>query len=244
VTEYADDAVVLDAVPYRDWHQIVSAITAAHGVVRGVLRGARGGKAPAAAATQLLSRVSLAVWRGPHAEMATFRRIDLVRPSFELAANLERSAAAAVAAELILTFSPPDEPAPRHFRLIDAVAVALLADRPPAGLVAYSELWVLRLGGVLPPLDTCAGCGAPLAGRFRLRRDDTHPVCDTCAQPEEPLLDAVSVSFLRRCLTIPPDEVTSSPPLPAVRWLDRLVREEAHRRLRALEFFRKHGRGA
>ena len=244
MTEYADDAVVLDAVPYRDRHQIVSVITAGHGVVRGVLRGARGGKAPAASATQLLSRVRLGVWQAPHAEMATFRRIDLVRPSFELAASLDRSAAAAVGAELILTFSPPDEPAPRHFRLIDAVAVALLAGRPPAALVAYCELWVLRLGGVLPPLDACTACGAPLPGPFHQRREDGQPLCDACAPSDAQPLNAASVSFLRSCLATPPDGLAAAPPPAAVRWLDRLVRDEAHRRLRALEFFRTHGADA
>ncbi len=223
MTEYADDAVVLDAVPYRDRHQIVSVITAGHGVVRGVLRGARGGKAPAASATQLLSRVRLGVWQAPHAEMATFRRIDLVRPSFELAASLDRSAAAAVGAELILTFSPPDEPAPRHFRLIDAVAVALLAGRPPAALVAYCE---------------------PLPGPFHQRREDGQPLCDACAPSDAQPLNAASVSFLRSCLATPPDGLAAAPPPAAVRWLDRLVRDEAHRRLRALEFFMTHGADA
>ena len=46
----ADDALVLDHHPYRDRHLILAVLTRGSGVQRGVLRRARGGKTPPAAA--------------------------------------------------------------------------------------------------------------------------------------------------------------------------------------------------
>ncbi|MCG6964789.1 MAG: DNA repair protein RecO [Acidobacteria bacterium] len=240
MAEFTDDAIVLDTIPYRDRHQIVSVIAREHGVVRGVLRRARGGKAPLAAATQLLSLVRVEVWQGAQAELATFRRVEALRPSFALGSDLARSAAATVVVELILTFCPPGDPLPRQFRLADAAARALLDGRPPAAVVAYVELWVLGLGGVLPPLDACSVCGAPLKGGFRSAAADGQPLCPSCAASGLPLVDAASMEFLAACLEHPPDRLTSPPPQAAARWLDRLVRAEAHRHLKALDFFHRY----
>jgi DNA repair protein RecO (recombination protein O) len=241
MTEYSDDAIVLDAIPYRDRHQIVSVISREHGVVRGVLRRARGGKAPLAAATQLLSLVRVAVWQGAQAELATFRQVEALRPSYALGSDLARSAAAAVVAELMLTFCPPGDPLPRQFRLADAAARALLDGRPPTAVVAYTQLWVLGLGGVLPPLDSCAACGAPLEDGFRIAAADAQPLCSGCAPIGGLRIDLASMTFLSTCLEHPPDRLASPPPPAAAQWLDHLIRAEAHRQMKALDFFRRYG---
>jgi hypothetical protein len=85
--------------------------------------------------------------------MATIRQVELVTSSFPLASELERSAAAAVAAELLQTFCPQGEPAPRRFRLGVAALNGLLEGADPLSVVAYLQFWCLLLGGVLPPLD-------------------------------------------------------------------------------------------
>ncbi len=238
--ETNDTAIVLDALPYQDRHQIVTVLTRQHGLIRGVLRGARGGKHPLAAATQILSKVRLTIWRSPNAELATYRSIDLERPSFALAEALDRWAAATAVAELFATFCPPQEPAPRHFRLADAVTTALLDGLDPASLLAYTELWMLALGGLLPELDTCSSCGRPLVSGVYLAPADAHPLCGACTPPHSSPIDPAAVAFLRDSLTTSPAAMaTSRVPPAAARWLDRLVRAEAGRPLKALDFFRK-----
>ncbi len=147
-----DDALVLDSLPYRDRDLILSLLTPSVGVVRGVLRGARGGKSPTAGATQILSLVHLIAFHARHAEMATIRQVDLKTSSYPVSSGLERSAAAAVVSELLITFCPLGEPAPRRFRLGVAALDALLTDVPPSIVVAYVQFWSLALGGVLPPI--------------------------------------------------------------------------------------------
>jgi DNA repair protein RecO (recombination protein O) len=238
-----DDALVLDCQPFRDRHLLLSALTRGHGVLRGVLRGGRGGRTPQAAATQVLSLVRLSAFLAPRAELVTFRQVALLRSSFPLAVSVERATAAAVVAELLTTFCPPSEPAELFFRLGAALLDGLLEGVDPQTAVAYAQLWSLALGGVLPPLDRCAACGGPIQGEPRLRAQDGHPLCERCAPVAADRLDAPALERLVEIRTKPVREVAPGAPAPLARWLDRVTALEAERPLRALEFFRRYGRG-
>jgi DNA repair protein RecO (recombination protein O) len=209
---YEDHAVILDHHPFKDRHLIVSALTRSHGVIRGVLRSARGGKVPLAGSVQVLSRVTVEFFRKPSAELATIRRVDLLASSFPLASDLRRSAAAAVVAELLLTFCPLDEPAPRRFRLGVAALDALLAGVEAGRVIAYVQFWILTLGGFMPPPEELDG----------------DPTTEELA-------------FFIACRRIPLEDLALELPLGAARRLDSMVREQAERSLRALDFFRAHG---
>jgi recombinational DNA repair protein (RecF pathway) len=153
MTRIEDDALVLDHRPFRDRDLLISVLTADTGLVRGVLRRARGGKRPQAAAAQILSLVRISGLTRRGAELATFSRIELKTSSFPLAGNLERAAAAAVVCELLLTFCPDGEPAPRRFRLGVSLLEGLLGGADPDGVVAYTQFWILQLAGVLPEIQ-------------------------------------------------------------------------------------------
>jgi DNA repair protein RecO len=206
-----DEALVLDHHPFGDRHLVLTVLTRRAGVQRGVLRRARGGKAPAAAAAQIMSLVHLGLFQKPEAELATFRHLDLVTSSYPLTRELDRSAAAAVVSELLITYCPPAEPSERAFRLGVSCLEALLEGTPADTVVAYSEFWILALGGILPPTTTIADTldkdGAGLLAAFRNK-----------AVKDVPTTATQTVS----------------------RWLDGLVREGAERPLRALTFYRQN----
>jgi len=204
-----DEALVLDHHPYRDRHLILSVLTRSTGVHRGVLRRARGGKAPLASATQILSRVHVSLFQRPQAELADIRRIELVTSSFPMAGDLRTSAAGAVVAELLATFCPPGEPAERSFRLGVSALEALLARRPADVVVAYVQFWTLALGGILADAETIVAALGP-----------------------------VDSAFLLECRRRGVAEVSGPVPAAVARWLDQRVREEAERPLRALSFYR------
>lgn len=206
-----DEALVLDHHPFRDRHLILAVLTRRSGTQRGVLRNARGGKAPAAAAAQILSLVQVSLYQRPHADLATFRHLDLLRSSYPLAADLRRSAASAVVAELLLTYCPPAEPEERFFRLGAAALEGLLSNADPDLVVAYTEFWVLALGGVLPAPDEIASA-----------------------------LPQTGIDFLGVCRNTPIGDIPGPAPARVAGWLDRRVRDEAERPLRALDFFRRH----
>lgn len=204
-----DEALVLDTHPYGDRHLVLAVLTPGTGVHRCVLRRARGGKAPAAAAAQVLSRVHVSLVYRPHAELADCRQLELITSSYPLASDLAPMAAAAVVAELLATFCPAGEPAERSYRLGVTALEALLAGRPPRLVLAYVQYWSLALGGVLPDV---ASFSAAIG-------DD-------------------GLRFLATCRRLPVAEIDEAPPPAAARWLDHRVREEAERPLRALGFFR------
>jgi DNA repair protein RecO len=205
-----DDALVLDARPYRDRHQVISFLTRHHGIVPAVLRNARSGRAPKAAATQILSHVSLTAHRGANAEMATCHEVYLVTSSYSLASDLGRSTAAAVVAELLTTFVPPGETDDRPFRLGLACLEALLGGASAAMVVAYAETWCLRLAGLQSDMD-----------------EDDH----------EPPPNGTRL-FLDACRRGRPEALEAPPSAATAKWLDRRVRSEAERGLPALSFFR------
>jgi hypothetical protein len=109
-----DEALVLDHHPFGDRHLVLTVLTHRSGVQRGVLRRARGGKAPTAAAAQIMSLVHVGMFQKPEAELATYRHLDLVTSSFPLTRELGRSAAAAVVAELLIGGGGSRRRAPDH----------------------------------------------------------------------------------------------------------------------------------
>jgi DNA repair protein RecO len=205
-----DEALVLDHHTFGDRHLILTVLTRHTGVQRGVLRRARGGKAPAAAAAQIMSLVHVGLFQRPEAELATYRHLDLVKSSFPLTRDLSRSAAAAVIAELLLTFCPPGEPSNHAYRLGTSCLDALLAETHADTVVAYAEFWILTLGGVFPSLPEVV----------RAVEED----------------GATQLAGFRRDRVI---DLSDRVPPKVSNWLDRLVRDEAERPLRALPFYRQ-----
>jgi DNA repair protein RecO len=204
-----DEALVLDHHPFGDRHLILTVLTHRSGVQRGVLRRARSGKAPAAAAAQILSLVHVSLFQRPQAELATYRHLDLVTSSYPLTRELGRTAAAAVVSELLTTFCPPAEPSEKAFRLGLTCLEGLLSGIPVDTVVAYAQFWMLALGGVLP---------------------SGSDIVESLGESNASTLAAYRQKKL---------EVSGRPPAPVCKWLDGLVREEADRPLRALRFYRQ-----
>ena len=238
-----DVALVLDARPFRERHLLLAVLAPAHGVVRGILRNARGRRtARRAAAAQLLSRVRARWHQRPAADLATFEELEIERSSFPLAREVERAAAAAVVAEALLAFCPEGEAAPRHFGLGTGLLEALLGEAPPRAAIAYALYWVLRLGGVLPEPWRCTACGAAVDAEARIAPGDAHPRCAACAPPGSRRLGPAAIRWLAAARRTPPAELAGDPPREALEWLERLVRIEAHRPLPALDVWHRLSR--
>ena len=237
---FSDEGLVLETHPYRDRDLVVVLLARGHGALRAVFRGARAGKAPKSAETQVLTHVRFSAYLGPHAEMATLREVEAVQSSFPLAASLERAAAAAVVAELLASFFPTAEPAHTPFRLGRSILAFLLDDGEARRAVVYAQFWALMLCGVLPPLDRCTGCGSSLHGATHIAVTGGQPRCDHCSVPGAETLDELALRFLGLCRVTPIEQLAVEPPAAAANWLDVLTRQEAGRSLPALDFFKKH----
>jgi len=239
MTDFTDEALVLDTLNYRDRDLLLSVLTPSRGVIRGVFRRARGGRAPRAAATQLLSQVRCSIHQSASADLASFREVDPVISSFALTTDFDAITAAAAIAELLLTFCQPGEPAPRRFRLGVAVLKALLDGVSPDGALAYTQLWSLKLGGFLPPLEICSTCGARLTNSAVASQLGEGLHCPGCA-PSGRHLGERDLANLRSWIQGPPSAIPGSPPSALRQWLDQTTQDAAERRLKALDFHRRH----
>ena len=147
----------LDPISEKDL--AVSMLLRGSGVVRGVVRGARG-NARKASALQLLTEVSVTVYRKEGAERARFDSLEIVQSAFHLAARADTAMLLPYLAEHLLTFVLDSDPGEEIYRLTRHVLGAL-SEGSGADLSArYFEVWLLRFAGLLPDPD-----GIPPAAR-------------------------------------------------------------------------------
>lgn len=172
----------LDPISEKDL--AVSILTRGRGVVRGVVRGARGNTRNASA-LQLLTEVSMTIFRREGAELARFDSLEIVRTAFHLAGRPETAMLLPYLAEHLLTFVPDSDPGEEIYRLTRHVLDAL-SEGADADLAArYFEVWLLRFGGLLPDPE-----GIPQAARDLVAAVQRSPLPRVAEFPQEALREA------------------------------------------------------
>jgi DNA repair protein RecO (recombination protein O) len=245
VPSRTDEAIVLARTPYRERDLVVTLLTRQGGQVRVLARHARGARTSRAAALEPLATVRVSYFERRSSELATLDEATLVRSAFPLAAAPAAWAAGQVVAELALVFFPPAERLEAPYRLIERCVVALLGGAPPLAVVAYAELWLLKLSGVLPELNRCGVCGAELpAGR---REFDVAEGVLACAdhRPRGAVerLSGEGAAWLAAALRCPVEQV-GAPPADAASWLVGLVQRFTGREIVSWRYLKKVARGS
>ena len=183
--------------PARERDKMVVFLTPEHGKVKGWAYGARGIKSRFGASLEPLAKVRVGYAEREGDEVVRIESVELIRSLFPAQQNLISSVGATYIAELVDTFAPANDPAELIYRLLDRTTEALVDDRQSClsgargqtGLsvlhvVAYAEVWILRLGGIFPSTRTCAECGGELARPLRFDERIPGFVCDSCATRE------------------------------------------------------------
>lgn len=156
-------------------------LTPDHGKRKGWAYGARAIKSRFGAALEPLAKVRIGYSEREAEEIVRIESVDLVRSLFPAQQNLVRSVAATYIAELVDTFAPANDPAELLYRLLDRTTEALLDGASPMSIVAYAEIWTLRVGGIFPSARTCIECGSPLVRPLRFDATRQGFVCGDCA---------------------------------------------------------------
>jgi len=147
------EAIILNTFPARERDKLVVFLTPDHGKKKGWAYGARSLKSRFGAALEPLAKVKIGFIERESEEVVRIESVDLIRSLFPAQQNLVSSVAASYIAETVDTFAQPDDPADLIYRLLDRTTAALLEGADPVAVVAYAEIWTLRLAGILPPLD-------------------------------------------------------------------------------------------
>lgn len=175
------EAIILHTFPVRERDKLVVFLTPDHGKRKGWAYGARAIRSRFGASLEPLAKVRIGYAEREPEEVVRIESVDLVRSLFPAQQSLAGSVAATYIAELVDTFAPENDPAELLYRLLDRCCEALLAKHAPLAVVAYAEVWTLRLAGILPSARACMQCGEPVDRPLRFDDHLQGFVCGTCA---------------------------------------------------------------
>lgn len=178
------EAIILHTFAARERDKMVVFLTPDHGKRKGWAYGARSMKSRFGAALEPLAKVRIGYIERESDEVVRIESIDLIRSLFPAQQELLRSVSATYLAEMIDVFAPADDPAELLYRLLDRATEALLHAAPPIHVVAYAEIWILRLGGIFPSTRECMDCHAMLERPLRFDPRLEGFVCAACAGRE------------------------------------------------------------
>lgn len=165
--------------------------------MRGWAYGARSMRSRYGAALEPLSRINVGYVEKEGDDTVRIETVELIRSLFTAQQKLDTSVTASWLAELTDTFVQQDEPAERMFRLLDSSCEALLGGAPPVIVALYFEVWVLRLAGIFPSLETCIDCERELSASLRFDAARAGFVCGECGGRGEVVANDVRETLLR-----------------------------------------------
>ncbi len=244
----ASDALILKTSKLGETSKVVILLTRERGKVRAVAKGARGAKSRYQSALEPLSEVRVWLYGRQGTELFRLGQCDLVRSAFPArGGSLETSLTLSYFAELLDAFAQEGEADDAVYRLAIAVVRAAEEGREIVALARYLEAWLLRLGGVYPALDRCAGCGGRLPEGGLLYHQATHGfICEVCGPASGPILAREALVFLREIFTQAP---AAAPALPAeaqvlAAFHQGLIRRHLERDLRSYRVLQDVARGS
>jgi DNA repair protein RecO (recombination protein O) len=204
---FSTEALVLRGQKLGETSRIVVLLTRERGKLRAVARGARGGRPRYRSALEPLSEVRVSLYGRQGAELLRLGEAELVHSAFRASSrSLEAALFLSSCAELLDAFCPEGEAEDKVYRLALAVVRATEAGASPVLLGRYLEAWLLKLHGLFPPLDRCAGCGHALpAGALRYHRLAHGFVCDACLPASGPELPVEVRALLGLVFSKPPE---------------------------------------
>lgn len=156
------EAIILKTFPLGEADRLVSFLGRSSGKVRGVAGGARRLKNRFGSTLELLSHVQLWYVERETRDLVRIQQCELLESFHKAQSEYELNTGLAAVSEIVERVVPEHEVTEPMFRLV-LLAAREVERRADWQLpLAYFAYWTVRLGGWLPPLDTCVGCGSAL----------------------------------------------------------------------------------
>jgi DNA repair protein RecO (recombination protein O) len=207
------DALVLRTYKLGETSKIVVLLTRERGKLRAVAKGARGPRSRYQSALEPLSEVRVGLHGRQGTELYRLGQCELLRSAFRAGGQgLETALSLSYFAELLDAFAQEGEAEDPVYRLALAVISAAEDGRDVGALARYLEAWLLKLHGIYPPVDRCAGCGGALPAGSLVYHAPAHGFVCGCVPASGPLLPEPARAFLAAMFHRPPAEI---PPAPA-----------------------------
>ncbi len=181
---FETEAIVLRTYRLGEADKIASLLTRRFGRVRAVAAGAQRPKSRFGATLESLSYIRLWLFERENRELLRINSGELLESFFNMQRDYRVHVASQYVAEAAEKLLPERETNERAFRLVVAVLRSMKrtaeVDRP----LIFFNYWLLRLGGVLPNLESCASCGRSLSDSPAfIGQNHESLVCDQCQRP-------------------------------------------------------------
>jgi DNA repair protein RecO (recombination protein O) len=157
------EAIVLRTWPFAEADLMIAFFTREQGVVRGVARHAMRSRKRFGGALEPMTHVRATWAERPRQDVVRIDRFEIVWSPMRDPVEYPRLAALAFVAEVLEAALPDRAPEDDVFRLALAT-ITHLRNGAVAVPVTYFALWVTRLLGWMPDLNTCAMSGESLRG--------------------------------------------------------------------------------
>lgn len=157
------EAIVIRSVDFRDTSKIVTFYTEQFGKVAGIVKGARLSKNKYGSSLQLMSYVSLIMYKKEGREVQTVSNCDLLVPLGSLSQDLDKMAVGMAVIELLDHVTQGEEQNPHLFELVKDTLIFLNdATDNFQNLLYFFEYRLVDLLGFKPLFDECVNCRKPL----------------------------------------------------------------------------------
>lgn len=233
--------------PLGEADLIVEVYTREQGRVRAVARSARRLKSRFGSAFEPFTLSRMVWFQREKDDLGRMSSCDIERSYFESLGNLEAGAVASYLAELVIGFTPEQDPSEKIFRLIGASLDAIADGVEPELVARYVEVWILKLSGLLPDARRCGACGRALEREAWVTEVSLELLCrrECEGQLGRRRLPPAALQLLRHMLATAPSSL-GPVPMPVVRGLGGVMEvlmrghlDRPPRSLRVLERLRR-----
>jgi DNA repair protein RecO (recombination protein O) len=207
---HESEAIILQTYPLGEADRLVSFLSRSMGRVRGVASGARRTKSRFGSTLERLSHIHIWFYERQNRELVRINQCELVESFLDAFRDYGSGVALAVLSEVTETVLPDHEPADANFRLLLLTAQTIKKTGKPELPLAYFALWTVRLGGWLPPLDSCARCGRALDPKEAAYFSPSASAisCGKCRRPGMRTISPVALAAARKMLVERLDKLT------------------------------------
>jgi DNA repair protein RecO (recombination protein O) len=154
------EAIVLRTRKYGDTSAIATLYTEAFGKMGVLAKGDRERGAKGVGALDVLSVITVVLYRKEHRELQLLSRVEQRRALRRTGENMDFMAAGMVLLELTEMTSPIEERNPALYALLfDSLSALEAAERNLASLVFFFEMHLLDILGFRPSWSACVRCG-------------------------------------------------------------------------------------
>jgi DNA repair protein RecO (recombination protein O) len=176
------ESIILKTYNLADADKIVLFLSRDHGVVRGVAKGVKRLKSRFGSGLEPFSVVALSYFEKEVLELVSIQKADLIASYFEAASDPQFFQKFAYLSDLLILFSPPNDPNEVLYRMVRACLDAGVEDRNSLSAIGlYFEIWLLRISGLMPDWSKCSECERTFSENEPASlQSNHHLICRQC----------------------------------------------------------------